>query len=560
MVSKITRLLQKEFTNLHQAAFLLATSALLSQFLGLWRDRLLASGFGASHQLDIYYTAFRLPDLIYVSVASFVSITVHIPLIINKMETGGKPAVEKFLNSVLTVFLIGMVSVSALLFIFMPWLSKITAPGFSSVDQQTLVTLSRILLLSPLLLGLSNLLGGATQAFRKFAAYAFSPIFYNLGIIFGIFFFYPLLGLPGLVWGVILGAVLHLSIQLPVLSQLGLRLRLSRLINWPEMRKVMLISLPRTITLSANQLSLLVLVALASFLPKGSISVFNFSLNLQSVPLSIIGVSYSVAAFPVLAKFFVAGQHKEFAGEIIAAIRHIIFWSAPVVVLFIVLRAQIVRVILGSGRFDWSATRLTAACLAIFSVSVIAQSLILVLVRAYYAAGETKTPLIINSLSSLGTIILALILWQLFKVWPAFHLILEQILRLKDLPGTIILVLPLAFSIGAIINVFVLWWAFERRFAIGIWRNLEVVSLQSLVASLFGGFVAYNLLNVFSLYYKLDTFWSIFEQGFLAGILGLIAWISVLILLKSEELAELGRSLSARVWKVVPIVPEREEL
>lgn len=558
-MSKFTRLLQKEFTNLHQVAFLLAVSALLSQFLGLWRDHLLAGSFGASHQLDIYYAAFRLPDLIYVSVASFVSVTVHIPLIINKLEASGKPAVEKFLNSVLTIFLVGMVLVSAAMFVLMPWLTKLSAPGFSPADQATLVLLSRILLLSPFLLGLSNLFGGATQAFHKFTAYAFSPIFYNLGIVFGIFFFYPTLGLPGLVWGVILGAVLHLSIQLPVLSQLGLRLRLTKLINWPEMKKVLLVSLPRTITLSSNQLSLLVLVALASLLPKGSISIFNFALNLQSVPLSIVGVSYSVAAFPVLAKFFAMSRPKEFLGEIIGATRHIIFWSAPAIVFFVVLRAQIVRVILGSGHFDWTATRLTAACLAIFAVSVVAQSLILLLVRAFYAAGETKTPLLINTLSSLGTIILAFGLWKIFIWWPAPRLVLEQILRLKDLPGTEVLVLPLAFSIGVIINLVVLWWAFERHFS-SIWRELENVGLQSLAASLFGGFVAYNLLNLFSVYYKLDTFWSVLGQGALAGVVGLIAWLAVLILLKSEELAELFRSLSARVWKVQPLVAEQKEL
>ncbi|MEK7091794.1 MAG: lipid II flippase MurJ, partial [Patescibacteria group bacterium] len=232
---------------------------------------------------------------------------------------------------------------------------------------------------------------------------------------------------------------------------------------------------------------------------------------------------------------------------------------APAIVFFVVLRAQIVRVVLGSGHFDWSATRLTAACLAIFAVSVIAQSLILLFVRAYYAAGETRTPLLINSISSLGTILLAFGLWRLFQVWPVLHLTLENILRLKGLPGTEVLILPLAFSIGAIVNLGILWWAFERRFT-SIWRDLENVGSQSLAASLFGGFVAYNLLNLFSLYYQLDTFWSVFGQGALAGIVGLIAWASVLIFLKSEELAELFRSLSSRVWKGVPIVPEQKEL
>jgi putative peptidoglycan lipid II flippase len=266
-----------------------------------------------------------------------------------------------------------------------------------------------------------------------------------------------------------------------------------------------------------------------------------------------------VAAFPVLAKYFSTGKIKEFSGQIVTAARHIIFWSAPAIIFFIVLRAQIVRVILGAGRFDWAATRLTAACLALFSISVIAQSLVLLLVRAYYAAGRTRLPLIINSICSLSIIALAYGLLEAFHHLAWFRVGLETLLKVNGLAGTEVLVLPLAFSLGVIINLIILWLAFEKNFA-PLHQELVEVSLQAIAASLAGGFVAYNALNLFSHFFYLSTFWAVLGQGFFAGLVGLLTWAAILILLRSSELVELLKSLSARVWRTAPIVPEQEGL
>jgi len=239
--------------------------------------------------------------------------------------------------------------------------------------------------------------------------YASAPVLYNVGIIAGIVFLMPRFGIEGVAYGVIIGALLHLLIQVPVVIKHGLFPRFLLKLDWMEIKDVVLLSLPRTITLSATHLTLIVLVAIASLMDEGSIAIFNFSFNLQSVPLAIIGVSYSVAAFPTLARFFSNGQREKFAEHIIAATRHIIFWSTPAIVLFIVLRAQIVRTILGSGEFDWSDTRLTAAALAVFVVSILAQALQLLFVRAYYAAGRTMVPLVVNIGSATIIIVLAFV-------------------------------------------------------------------------------------------------------------------------------------------------------
>jgi len=377
MVRRFLNFFQRELIGLHEAAFILGFSALLSQLLALLRDRLLAGSFGAGQALDIYYAAFRVPDLLYVSLGSFVSVTVVLPFLLKHLEAGRRQLAENLLADLLSHFLGFMLLATVGAYFLMPYLLAFVVPGFTVAERLELLPLARILLLSPLLLGLSNLFANITQSSRKFFLYALSPVLYNLGIIFGIIFLYPRWGLAGLVWGVVLGAFFHLAIQWPVLYRGPVTLCFPMI--WRrsgvEWRKIFLLSWPRTLTLSANQFVTMVLMALASYLTVGSIAVFNFSYHLQATIVAIIGVSYSVAAFPTLVRLFSNGDRRPFIRQMTVTIRHIIFWSLPALTLAIVLRAQIVRVILGTGKFNWDDTRLTAAALAVFLISVTAQSL-----------------------------------------------------------------------------------------------------------------------------------------------------------------------------------------
>ena len=557
MVERLLKMMYREIGGLHEAAYLLAGFVFLSQLLALVRDRLLAHFLGAGAELDIYYAAFRIPDFLYVSLASLVASAVLIPFIVPKLGKGEEA--HAFFNSIFTLFFGIIVVVSTIVFFAMPALSKFVIPGLSDSAQAELITLSRILLLSPFLLGLSGLFASVTQSLRRFFVYALSPALYNIGIIIGIVFFYPTLGLSGIVYGVVLGALLHMLIQLPVLIKNGFIPRFTFRFNWEEIGQVIVVSLPRTITLSAHHLTLLVLIALASFMKEGSISVFNLSFNLQSVPLSIIGVSYSVAAFPTLARLFSNGDREAFVNQITTAIRHIIFWSLPILVLFIVLRAQIVRTILGTGLFDWSATRLTAAALALFVVSVAAQGLMLLFVRGYYAAGKTSKPLVINIFSSLFIILSAFFLVRLFDSSDFFRYFIESLFRVEDLEGTEVLMLPLAFSLGVLMNVIVLWVAFRKDFEVSageVWRTLR----GSFSASIIAGFLAYESLRIFGALFDLNTFWGIFLQGVFSGIIGMGAWILLLKIMRSKELEEIGASLKRTLWKEKPFAPDQGEL
>ena len=558
MVERILNFMNKEWSGLHEAAMLLGTAAVASQILALIRDRIFANEFGAGAALDVYYASFRIPDFIFVSIASFVSITVLIPFLIEKIGKRAQDGKE-FLDNVFTVFFAAIVLVSIVAFFLIPKLTGMLFPGIEGDSRDTLIVLTRIMLLSPILLGISNLLGSITQTARKFFVYALSPVLYNIGIIIGILCFYPLWGLPGLAYGVVLGAILHLLIQVPTVLRFGLLPTFSRRISFSEIKNVVYLSLPRTIGLSVNQVALLILISLASRMPEGSIAVFNLSLNLQSVPLAIVGVSYSVAAFPTLAHLFSKNETEKFVNNIVAAARHIIFWSLPILVLFIVLRAQIVRTILGSGAFSWSDTRLTAAALALFAVSLVAQSLILLFVRGYYAAGNTRTPLVVNVISSALTVMFAYVLIHVFQSNLFFKNFMESLLRTGDNPGSIIIMLPLAYSVGMIANALVLFWFFRSDF-----KNMPSFLRRTFMHSFLGavsmGFAAYLFLGLFANIFDINTFLGIFLQGLFSGIIGIVAGVMVLRLMKNREIEEIGKALHSKFWKARAIAPDKEEL
>jgi putative peptidoglycan lipid II flippase len=557
MVNKILQFLNKEISGLHEAAYLLGFFAIFSQLLALVRDRLFANYFGAGHDLDIYYAAFRIPDFIFVTVASLVSISVLIPFLIEKMSRS-KEETKNFINSVFSAFFFIISFVCVAVFFAMPFLVEKLFSGFTvAKDKDDLILLSRILLLSPILLGISNFLGSITQMTNRFFIYALSPILYNVGIILGVIFLSPKYGVLGLVCGVIFGAVMHMAIQIPFVISHGLFPKIVFKIKFGDIKEVVLVSLPRALTISAPELARFFLIAIASVMAVGSISVFSFASNLQSVPLSIIAVSYSLAALPILTRHFVSGDKNKFMEQMIAGCRHVIFLSMPVMMLFIVLRAQIVRTILGSGEFSWSDTRLTAACLAIFAISLIPQSLLLLFVRAYYSSGNTKTPLIVNIFSASCMIFGGFVFTYVFNTIPVFQYFMESLFKVMDLPGSSVLMMPLAYSFGSWVGFIIYWFLFQKEFR-GFSQPVLSTAFQSFSASIIMGFVAYKYLDIFDDIFNINTFFGIFMQGLLSGLIGIFCGIVLLKLLKNREIDEVWRALHKKFWKAKVIGPDPE--
>ena len=548
-----------------EAAFLIGAFALLSQLLGLFRDRALAHFLGPSSSLDIYYAAFRVPDVIFNSFSTLVSITVLIPFFIDRLEANGEKTAQNgasdLMNQIFTVFLLAIGIIALIVFFFMPALSHLVAPGFSPIQRESLIGLSRLMLLSPILLGLSNLFSTVTQMYKRFTVYALAPVCYNLGIILGIFFFLPYWGIYGLGFGVALGALCHMLLQLPVLRSHGFWPRFTFEINFTGIKRIFLLSLPRTLALGLSSITLTIIIAIATTLNEGAVSIFNFSFNLQAVPITIIGLSYSVAVFPTLSLAYAQGSLVEFKNQIISVARQIIFWSLPVMVLFIVLRAHIVRVILGSGEFTWSDTRLTAAALALFALSVLAQSLIGLIVRGYYAAGKTRRPLVVNLIFTALEVFLAFLFLYLFRHFPVFKYFIEGLLRVSDVPGTEILMLPLGYSIGTILNYYALWILFKKDFMHnGEALPFRATLFQSFCAAVIIGAVTYVFLGVFDNVFSIDKFWGLLAQALFSGVLGIVCGILVLKLLKSPELTTITKALRHKIWKTETIVSEGPEM
>ena len=553
MVRRIFSFLSKEILGLHQAALLLGFFALSSQILALVRDRLLAHVFGAGVELDIYYAAFRIPDFIFITVASLVSVSILVPFLVERLETGTESA-RYFIRQVFTFFFVVIVAVSVCVFLFAPIILGVVFPGFVEGEREVLVFLTRVMLLSPILLGISNLLGGISQTRRRFFLYALSPVLYNVGIIVGILAFAPVWGITGVALGVVLGAVLHAAIHIPFVMREGLFPTFSLRLDLPLLWSVAALALPRTFTLGITHVVIIILLALASLMTEGSITVFSFSFNLQSVVLSIVGVSYSLAAFPTIARFFAEGKRKEFLEYVVASAQHIVFWSVPAAVLFIVLRAQIVRTVLGTGEFDWEATQLTAAGLALFAASVVFQGLILLFVKSYYAMGNTALPLLVNVAAGVVSVGSAFGLTFLFHRFELFRFFIESLLRVEGVAGTEILMLPFGFSIGMAVNGVVLWALFGRRFT-GFSVPVLTTLSQSFAAAVLGGVGAYVSLAMYGLFIDLDTFFAVFFQGTVAGLFGIGTAVLVLVLLDNREIRIVVRVLKRKfkgVWVFGP--------
>lgn len=516
MVERIGRLFARKVSGVHIAAYVLGSFTVLSSFLALLRDRLLATVFGAGADLDLYYAAFRIPDLLYISVGSLVSVSVLVPLLAEKSATGGRESEQVELSRATSFFAIAIVGAAALVWLVLPYIAPHIFIGFSGEMLEQLVSLSRILLLSPVLLGFSNVFGSVTQLSGRFLLYAISPLLYNAGIIIGIIGFVPLWGIRGVVYGVVMGAVFHIVPQALFVYKEKLWPQLTRL-SFTYIRTLVSLSVPRTVALSMSHIVLLLLIASASTLAAGTIAVFSFSYNLQSVIVSVIGVSYSLAAFSSLSKYAAERDWVGYKNELTSSLRQLVFWSIPSVVLLVVLRAQIVRTVLGAGAFSWADTRLTAASLAIFAVATLFQSMNLLFTRAYYARGETRIPLGAYVVGSLVSLLAA---WQLYTSdISGSLLLLARILKVDDLDARV-LVLSAAFAIGSCVT----WIGLVLIVYVRQWVSMSIRFVcEMLVSAAVMGYATYYGLILFGPLFGTQTLLGIFSQGLLAGLLGIVA-------------------------------------
>jgi len=540
------RLLNKKSNSILIAGIVIGVGGILSRVLGLVRDRIFAYQFGAGIELDIYYAAFRIPDFIYAVLIMGAVSAAFIPVFSGLLKNNVLFEEDKIKENseahklgvgILNIFTFGVGIISLILFIFAPLLVRIIAPGFSDGEMINLtILLTRVMLIQPILLSASTIITGMLHSFNRFIITSLSPVMYNLGIIIGAVFFTPVFGVFGLAYGVILGALLHFAIQIPALIEIGFKWRPWFNFNLKNTKLVFKLMLPRAFGIMGHQINFIVITAIASTLAIGSIAIFNFANNIQYVPVSLIGITLATAAFPTLSKKFSNEHKQEFLITFTTVFKNILFLGLPLSILFIILRAQIVRVILGTGRFDWQDTQLTAAALGIFGISVFAQTLIPIITKAFYSSKNTKTPAFITLGAVILNIVLSFYFVEILSKHGAFYQYIVERLHLIGVSGAEILGLPIAFSISAIIQFLILIFIFVQHFDKETLNALSKSWLKILASSAVLGITTYYALRPLSQILDMKTGLGIFLQGIGAGIAGILVYLITSYLLKSEEL------------------------
>jgi putative peptidoglycan lipid II flippase len=370
----------------------------------------------------------------------------------------GKERAWELVSGILTTFLLFWLLVASLIFIFAHPLADILVPGFSSEAANQVARILQILMIQPILLSVSNVISSTLQTFRKFFIYSLAPVFYNVGIIIGILFFANFWGIWGVAWGVVLGALLHLLIQVPVFRSLGFKFSWQIRRTFASIKEVSVLMIPRALSLAAAQVNLLIITAIASMLPSGTLAIFNFADSLQGVPFSLLVISFATAAFPALAELWTKKDEENFRRIFAKTLSEIFIWTIPASLILLVFREPIVQFTLSYGSFDLSSQAKTVFAFSVYILSLPIQGLRIMLLRGFFATGDTRTPFISYLASTVVTIVSAFWLSQQYGA--------------AGLVGGIVL--------GSIADSFIMGMIFGRRMKNLYLRQIARVSFRSI--------------------------------------------------------------------------------
>lgn len=508
------------------AALILGASSLASALVGLLRQRVFTTTFGAGDTFDAFVAAFRIPDLVFNLVVVGALSAAFIPLFTEKLVKGegGKARAFDFALAVLNTVLVAVVVLMILYFLLADAIVPLITPGFSGEKLTLTIALSRIMALQPVLLAISFVLSGILNSFKRFVVYALAPILYNIGIIFGVLVLVPVVGVTGLAWGVVLGALLHMLVQLPSVWRQGLRWRPTWGWGAGDVAALWRMLVPRVFGLAAQQINLLVVTIIGSSLLAGSITAFHLANNVQALPIGIFGLAFAQAAFPTLAEQVARGRRAAFLTTLTRTLRYILFFVIPLSVFFFLLRAQIIRVLFGDGAFDWEDTILTFETFGWLTLSIFAQATIPLLTRAFYVRQNTITPVIISSASIAVNVILA--------VWLS--------------PKMGVQGLALAFSVAAVLNVLLLLISLRQQ--LHGFQGYEVFQSvwRMVVAALAAGAVVQALKYPVAGIVDMQRFWGVATQLLVTGGVGVAVYIILCWVLKCEELQTLRHYIPRR--------------
>jgi putative peptidoglycan lipid II flippase len=401
-----------------RAAGTVMAAFVLSNLAGLVRQILVSRAFGTGAEIDAFNAAARLPDLLFNLVAGGALASAFIPTFTGHLLKEDRRAAWHLASSVANLVSLLLALVSALAAIFAPQVVRhvlfVLIPDLDSAQFSLTVALLRVLLLSPVIFGVSGLLMGVLNAHQVFLLPALAPTFYWLGMIFGVLFLVPDWGIFGLAWGAVLGSVLHLSVQLPALGRLGVRYFPTLGLHLPSVREVGRLMAPRLLGVAVVQINFLVNTILANAQPQGSLTAITIAWAVMTMPQVVIAQAIAIAALPTFSAQVSRGRLEEMRASLAATLRGIIFLALPASLGLILLRRPVVALLFQRGEFDANSTELVAWALLWYAAGLVGHSVVEILARAFYALHDTRTPVLVGSAAMSLNLIFSIAFSSLF--------------------------------------------------------------------------------------------------------------------------------------------------
>ena len=459
------------------------------------------------------------------------------PLFAEKEAKDGEAAAFRFVAALTTWTMLILGALMALLFFLMPALVHILVPAADSGTKALTLQFGRVFVLSPLIFALSNIVGTILNLRRRFFAYALAPLCYNLALIVGALL-YPQYGPAALEWSVVLGALLHLSVQLPGLSGLGRPFKLNLSLRDAELGKLLGLGWPRMLGLGLGQILLVIFTGLGSFIGPKSIAIFNLTNNFQTAPTVIVALALSTILFPSLSLSYASGSLDQFKSYVVRGVELLFFLLVPAATAMYVLRAQLTRLYLALGKnLGWADTIRAIDTLGAFTCGIIFSGLTLFLAKVLYAQHETRRPMLYSATSAVVSILAAAIFIFGFRL---------------DVSA-----LAFAYAIGQFINALLLWLDVRRTV---ITRRAEQdILFHSLPKVVFGSLgMAVSIwltLRAADMFLPTNRVYGLATQTLIAGLIGAGVYLILAAIQKSRELGWLFED-RASVSTPAPITEE----
>lgn len=549
MVTALKRLFSSEQQSVTGAAILIGASSLLSRILGVFRERLLVGAYGVGDTLDAYYASFQVPNFLYNLLVLGTLSVAFIPVFAEWYERDKKEA-WKIVSAVFSTTVVVMGVCSAVIILFAEPFTRLVAPGFTGEKLALAVSLTRLMAFSPFFFALSSVFGSLLNARKHFFAGAVAPLVYNLSIIVGIWLGGATADVRFVAWAVLVGAGGHAAMQGISAIFFGFRPRVTLALSHTGVRNVWRLFFPRVWGIDISQISLLIGSVIGSLLVAGSVALFNLASNIQALPVSVLGTSFAIAVFPAFSQALARGDRGGFLELLSRTSRQILFFLLPVGAITIVLRAHIIRLVIGTDKLSWDETRLAAAALAFFAASLWAQGLTPLFSRAFYALKNTVIPVLISTVAVVVYVVSAYGVLGYIGAYPTVSPALISFLRLRGVADIRMLALPFAFSVASVAQIVLLAAALRRvqgpidghRIAFSVFKT-ACGALVALLATRAGLFLA-------ALFVSDRTVVGVFVQAVSAFLLSVISFFVVMRLLRSEESALFVASWKRKVLKI----------